>query len=162
MSKHWYEPHVSIVALAVVSAMDRDELDDLQAAIHARRQALLVARLTTAGFSATAKVGGHLMPFVLVTAPDGLASVWATADECQRLLDTVHNLPPAAAFARWASRVEPLEVEPYTRADAIRDTRAARQALRADFAAGKITTDEYVDLQHGTSFMDLAPRPEEQ
>jgi hypothetical protein len=160
MTKFWYEPRVEQAALDAVKDLDADALDDLSAAILARHNAIMAARLRAAGFPSLSTFNGHVMPYVLVSSPEfgSHLNIWATLAECRRLLDTVHNLPPAEAFTRWASRVEPLADEPYTRADAARDTQEARAALKADYAAGKITTDEYGDLHGGTSFMDLAPR----
>lgn len=143
---------------AMLAPADRyGDLDRIIEEVLFRRLEDAAVALRAAGFSVLTETRGITFRCACVYPPDGNGpGEWATPAEMRRLLDTVHNLPPAEAFHRWAAKIEPLETEEYTRADAVRDTREARQRLRADLDAGRVDKITVEDWQ-AASFMDLAP-----
>ena len=106
------------------------EIDKLERALHLRRMQLMAEKLNRAGFhtriSRTSDNVPEFFGYLLVFSPDQSIdresySIFADLAECQRLLDTVKNLPPQAAYDRWQAKVKGWEEEPYTVADARRD-----------------------------------------
>ncbi len=138
---------------SLVNAMSRYELDDLEEAIYARRLELIAAELYARGIPtriSTTFTGCDGTPetilFNMVCVYDPASELhgeWATVSECRRLLDTVANLKPAEAFRRWRTKIEPLHEEPYTKSDAVRDTRAEREQLHRDYADGKMSGADF-------------------
>jgi hypothetical protein len=153
-----FELNIDEAALNQVRNLSLVQLEELETAIQYRRMELMVAELTRRDVPAFVERTGVRFPFILVYSPDAaLPNAWATVAECRRLLDTVANLPLADAYRRWYPKVSnKLGDSAYTEADARRDTRAAREQLAADYAAGKIDGQGLADLYRTTSFMDLA------
>lgn len=93
----------------IVANMKSVELDILEEQIHIRRMELMAARLRAAGFGARTEGADHQFRYLCVyPSPEDVPGEWATLEECRRLLDTVANLPPKEAFARWRTKIEPL------------------------------------------------------
>ncbi len=154
MAKTFDTMYVKPEMAQIANAMTRYDLDDLVTAIYARRLELIAGELKSRGIptriSADAPVpcdGGRetmLFNLVMVYDPAGeLPGEWATVEECRRLMDTVANLKPADAFRRWITKVEPVYTPPYTEANARRDCRAEREQLERDYAAGKISGEDF-------------------
>lgn len=141
-----------------ISEMSIYELDDVARLIEERRRQIFAEAITQKGLNATSVIRGEPWEYILVYSPvHELPNVWANLDESRRLLDTLANLEPAEAYRRWYPKVsEKYPSEPYTKTDAIRDTKEARQRLAEDLASGKIDSHQYSDIYPTTSFMDLA------
>jgi hypothetical protein len=145
-----------------VDGLSEQDLDFLQDAIRIRRHLIMAARLAACGLqtrlNADRVEDTYWFDYIMVYDPTGDGpAVFADLDECRRLLDTVANLLPADAFARWQKKVKPMEEEEYTEQDARRDTRAARQQLRDRLADNSISSREFADHYRSTSFTDLYP-----
>lgn len=153
------ELNVSKTTMAIVADMPAQDLDELETAIHARRLQLMAARLEANGFTARAGHGDTLFNAILAGLPAQMPGVWATLAECRRLLDTVRNLPPAEAFARWRQKIQPAAVEPYTEGQARADVRRERADLRRRYEAGEIDSGMYADLYKAArTYLDLAEK----
>lgn len=153
------ELNVSKTTMAIVADMPAQDLDELETAIHARRLQLMAARLEANGFTARAGHGDTLFNAILAGLPAQMPGVWATLAECRRLLDTVRNLPPAEAFARWRQKIQPAAVEPYTEGQAKADVRRERAELHRRYAAGEIDGQQFAELYKDTrSYLDLVER----
>ena len=157
-----FQEHLPYVRSLMTTASD-GPLEALENAIHVAKLERMANWLTARGFHVMHRraFDDHELQFnlILVCDPTGnLPGEWATLDECRRLLDTVANLSPAEAFARWRTKVEPLEPISYTSADAVRDTRAAREALRQRASETHMSAQDYALECSMTSFMDLAPK----
>lgn len=128
------------------------DLDALADAIHVRRMEIMAEQLRKAGFGVrTGSEAAGQFRYLLVYSPDStLPAEWATLAEARRLLDTVANLPPATAFARWRTKIEPLAVESYTEAAAVADMRRERAEAQQLYAEGKIDSEE-LRLTYATS-----------
>lgn len=151
--------YVGPAALAIVADMPAQDLDELETAIHARRLQLMAARLEANGFTARAGHGDTLFNAILAGLPAQMPGVWATLAECRRLLDTVRNLPPAEAFARWRQKIQPAAVEPYTEGQARADVRRERAELRRRHEDGEIDSAMFADLYRAArSCLELAER----
>jgi len=128
--------------LPQVKDLNEQDLDFLERAIHVMRLRHIAHRLNLAGFGTRLKIGEEYLRYILVHNPDpehaAPPAAWATLEESQRLLDTVANLPPTEAFRRWKDKIEPLEREPYTKADALRDMRQERAEVHWAFQNGEI------------------------
>lgn len=144
--------------LNLVDGMNLQDLEHLEDAITIARNRMMVAKLRNRGVTAWCEHHRPSMDYFSnhVWVKVDWENVPATLDECQRLLDTLVNLDTEAALQRWVQKIAPLEIESYTRADAIRDTRAARADLKRAYANDEITSDMYNDLYKTTSFMEYA------
>ena len=106
----------------IVKEMSRYDLQDLEMAIHVRLVQIAADALEKAGFPCRTRVNHEAFRYVLVYPPDGsIPAVWASLDECQRLLDTVRNMSPQEAYTRWVEKVEPLGIDPCEYAQSLRD-----------------------------------------
>lgn len=152
--------YVDPTALAIVAGMRSQDLDDLEEAIHARRLQLMADRLEANGFRAMVQHQDTFFNMLLVGVPNVTApALWATLEECRRLLDTARNLPPAEAFSRWREKVQTVNTEPYTEADAKADVRRERAELHRRYAAGEIDGQQFAELYKDTrSYLDLVER----
>jgi len=103
----------------------------------------MAGRLEHAGFQTQTSYEDSRFNLILVYAPDScnLRNEFASLGEAQRLLDTVHNLPPAEAYARWLPKVAPLVQEPYNEDIARQDAREARKRLQQQYQAGEIDAE---------------------
>ncbi len=134
-------------ALKIVAEFNAIELEDLERAIALRKNALMVERLKRAGFSAmTEKTFGDgntvRWNLIMVWDPaDKNPGEWATIEECRRLLDIAANLPATESFSRWREKVEQIDAQPYTKADALADMRAEVSDAERMYAAGKIDAE---------------------
>jgi len=142
-------------AMKDISEMNRYELDDLENQIASRRLELTAKDVESRGFSTRLLDD---IEYVLVYSPvTEMLNAWATVSECRHLLDFAANLPVEEAYHRWyPTVVEKFPAQPYTEADAERDTRKARINLARLYASGEIDGREYNELHKSTSFMDLA------
>lgn len=146
----------------LVKDMREQDLDYLMDAIRIRRNRIMVGKLKGYGVTCRSEIHRNSSDihiyntYIYVKVPGELFPVAATVGECQRLLDTLRNLPLDEALKRWAQKVSPVEQEEYTEDMARRDTREARAQLRRDVKSGRIPADMYADLHKTTSFMDLA------
>ena len=129
---------------AVVANLSPMDLDDLETAITGRRNEIMAEQIRRAGIPASAGNPQVSFRYVLVHDPAGQhPGVWADLAECRRLLDTVANLPPAEAFARWAKKVEPLQTpEPPSEAELKHQIRAERARLQERYQSGEISADD--------------------
>lgn len=158
--------------LEMLKGMHHYDLEDLEQAILFRKQQLMVKELSAHGIAAIcektygpspmwpdAEPGTVRFGYILVYDPgsEGNENVWATAGECRRLIDTLANLPPAEAYARWVTKVEPFEPEEYTRQDAERDMRRERAELKRQYESGEIGAEDYAIMWRGSrSYLDLS------
>jgi hypothetical protein len=150
--------------LEALGELRERDLDNIEAAVLILRHRAMVKELKALGVQCRSEVHRHTdvtnfdsyNSYILVRVPGQPLPVEATIGECKRLIDTLRNLPVDEALQRWATKVESVEVVPYTEDNARRDTREARAELHRDMAAGKIPADMYSDLYRTTSFMDLA------
>jgi hypothetical protein len=141
-----------------VEDLNRYQLDDLLDAIHVRRLHLMRAEMEQYGVRSSCDFRGTTTRYLLVydPAPNSAEAEWANLEECRRLLDTLRNLPPAAAFARWRVKVAPLAKREYTRNDARRDILAERAELRRRYDANEIDGEMFNDMMKASgSYMDL-------
>lgn len=130
--------------LPTVADLNDYDLDALADAVHVRRLQIMADRLRDAGLGArTGGINDQQFRYICVYSPDETQmGEWATLEECRRLLDTVANLSPDEAFARWRSRIEPLAERTYTRAEAIADMRRERAEAQRQYQEGKIDADD--------------------
>jgi Arc/MetJ-type ribon-helix-helix transcriptional regulator len=132
------------IFLPVVGDLNEYDLDDLAEAVHVRRLQLMADHLRANGFGA--RIGGinnQQFRYICVYSPDeSQMGEWATLEECRQLLDTVRNLSPDEAFARWRTRIEPMPTRPYTRADAIADVKRERTEAQRRYQAGEISAED--------------------
>lgn len=87
--------------------LSKAQLENLEAAILWRWNDIYAAKLSSAGYWATAVLAGEHTQYVLVRHDSDLEAEWATPQECQILLDTVANLSPEEAWQRWVWKKEP-------------------------------------------------------
>lgn len=159
------DPDVALVfdesKFEIVKELRSQDLDWLESALLARRNEIMAARLEKRGLQTRTKaeLSGHTIYFryILVYDPAGGAPAeWATLEEARRLLDTVRELKPAEAFARWQPKVTPLEHEPYTRDEALRDMQAERAEAKRLYEAGELDAEMYQIFHAGArDYLDL-------
>lgn len=150
--------------LEALGELRERDLDNIEAAVLILRHRAMVKELKALGVQCRSEVHRHTdvtnfdsyNSYILVRVPGQPLLVEATIGECKRLIDILRNLPVDEALKRWATKVEPVESEPYTEDDARRDTREARAQLRRDVDSGKIPADLYADLYRTTSFSEFA------
>jgi hypothetical protein len=148
MSKSFYMMNLNPSAVSIVEGIGLYQLEDLEQAIHARKNELMASALISSGIPARwmTDAGGEKNVFGLICVydPSGeLPGEWATLDECKKLLNTVANLKPDLAFRRWREKIEALTEEPYTHADAIRDIKNERAELEKKYNDGRIDHETY-------------------
>lgn len=128
-----------------LAQLGRYEVEDLMIACQYQLNVLMAQRMNTLGFSTRLESMDAKLTYILVYPPQepGVPGVFATAQECQRLIDMARNLPLDEAFRRWVKIVEPLEDEDgYTRSDALRDMAAESEQAQRDYDAGLIDAGE--------------------
>jgi hypothetical protein len=159
------DPDVALVfdesKFEIVKDMRSQDLDWLASSLLARRNEIMAARLEKRGLQTRTKaeLGEHTIYFryILVYDPTGESPAeWATLEEARILLDTVRELEPAEAFARWQPKVTPLEREPYTRDEALRDMQAERAEAKRLYEAGELDAEMYQLFHSGArDYLDL-------
>jgi len=129
---------------AIVTEMNRYDLEDLEIAIQTRRIQIMAKTLENRGFRTRIEAHGQLFGYVMIYDPNEInPGEWASLNECQRLLDTVSNLPPMEAFARWKLKIEPFEKTEYTKSDAIADMKRERAEARQRYESGIDNAEDF-------------------
>lgn len=137
-----------------VLEMTHHELDDLEKQIEHRRIQIAASEVEKAGLHTRLLDG---IEYVLVYSPiEEFLNVFATPQECRHLMDFLANLAPEEAYRRWHTTVtDKFPAAPYTRSDAIRDTRQERAEIDAQLERGEIDSREHAEFYRTSSFMDL-------
>jgi len=157
-------PYESIPHTPVSEWRDAD-IQNASASLEQEMRNRMASCLENAGIPAfaTCEVVGHTVMFSLVCVqppddadgewPDDVEPVYATVEECQRLLDTVRNLHPVEAYRRWFDKLEVWPALPYTDAQRQQDYRDERERLDRELHDGSITAEDYaISRQNARDF----------
>ena len=126
----------------MVSQMGKHALERLKTAIAVQEIKLRVQWLREAGFTAIAEKDGGYWSHIMV-AVDELEGVWASAEDCDRLLASVCNTKnPAKSFAKWAPTVPPLSSVQYSQQELEQMARADHRLADRRLRDGEISVEE--------------------
>lgn len=134
----------------LVEGLCEQDLDFLADAIQIQQHKIMQRKLQRAGIGTKIKLEQenftYWFSYILVYNPNHGDCIFANLAECQRLLDTVHNLPPVEAYVRWSKKVVPIESPTYAYNDAIRDVREERLWLKQQYTQGEIDSQMYSEF----------------
>lgn len=131
-----YLHEIQLNAESPILDMTESELMDIETLILQNRLARMISRLKKAGFSADFQFRGEIAyNLIQVQAIDLTHAVWATIEECQKLLDIEYNVKnPEKSFSRWLDRVDAHIVRDESMTDVINDMIQSSEKPRHDGA----------------------------